>query len=91
MDRSSPAVSFPCPDDNNDNVDITRQAEEDQRDCDAFNAWDRACQKGRFAGLILGIGLAIRLRRGQTRLFKAMRVGERPVAVVLPDGKAGEF
>lgn len=95
MDRSSPAPSFPFPDDNNDNVDITRQAEEEKRDRDAVIAAHRKeadhVAYGLSLGLASGVVLALCLRRGRTRLFEAMKVGERPVAVILGDGRAGEF
>ena len=83
----SPFYQFPADDPSDD---IACQAQEDQRDRDALGASNRACLKGGFVGLTLGIGLLISLRKGETRLLKAMRVGERPVAVVLPNGKAGE-
>lgn len=88
MSRSSSALSLGLP---GDNDDIARRAEEDQRDRDAFDAVTRTSLNGRNTGLVLGIGLAVYLRREKTRLFEAMKIAERPIAVVLPNGKAGEY
>ncbi|MDI1485631.1 MAG: hypothetical protein OHK93_003820 [Ramalina farinacea] len=85
MSRSSSALSLGLP---GDNDDIARRAEEDQRDRDAFDAVTRTSLNGRNTGLVLGIGLAVYLRREKTRLFEAMKIAERPIAVVLPNGKA---